>query len=64
MSTPDLPPLFEDLTFLSPMSDARAADLVRFLVDGRPRSVLDIGCGWGELLLRTLTSLPLSLIHI
>lgn len=55
---PDLPPLFDDLTFLSPLSEDRAAGLVRFLAEGRPGSVLDIGCGWGELLLRVVAAAP------
>jgi cyclopropane fatty-acyl-phospholipid synthase-like methyltransferase len=50
----DLPPLHDDLTFLSPLSEERAAELVGFLAAGLTDggTVLDIGCGWGELLLR------------
>lgn len=58
MTTPELPPLYDDLTFLSPLSEERAASLVRFLADGNPAMVLDIGCGWGELLLRTVAAVP------
>jgi len=58
MSTPELPPLYDALTFLSPLSEERAASLVRFLADGRPSTVLDIGCGWGELLLRAVAATP------
>lgn len=58
MSTPESPPLYEDLSFLSPLSEERAASLVCFLADGRPSTVLDIGCGWGELLLRTVAAAP------
>jgi SAM-dependent methyltransferase len=58
----DLPPLFDDLEFLSPLSGARADQLVRWLaaglVDGG--TVLDVGCGWGELLLRVAAAAPLS----
>jgi cyclopropane fatty-acyl-phospholipid synthase-like methyltransferase len=55
---PELPPLYDDLAFLSPLSDERAASLVGFIADANPETVLDIGCGWGELLLRTLAALP------
>jgi cyclopropane fatty-acyl-phospholipid synthase-like methyltransferase len=55
---PTFTPLHHDLTFLSPLSEARAAKLVSFLAEGRPTSVLDVGCGWGELLLRVLEAAP------
>jgi hypothetical protein len=51
-------PLPEQLTFLSPLSEQRAARLVAFLADGDPHAVLDVGCGWGELLLRVLEAAP------
>lgn len=54
----DLSPLYDDLTFLSPLSEARANSLVAFVAEGEPSTVLDIGCGWGELLMRILTSVP------
>ena len=54
----DLPPLSDELTFLSPLSEERATRLVRFLTEPEPRSVLDVGCGWGELLLRVLAAAP------
>ena len=56
----DLPPLHDDLTFLSPLSEDRAAGLVEFLATGLSDggSVLDIGCGWGELLLRVAAAAP------
>src|SRR5262245_60508682 len=43
---------------MTPLSDERAARLVKFLADGSPGSILDIGCGWGELLLRVLAAAP------
>jgi SAM-dependent methyltransferase len=51
----ELPPLYDELTFLSPMSDERASGLVTWLAGGLSAggNVLDVGCGWGELLLRT-----------
>jgi cyclopropane fatty-acyl-phospholipid synthase-like methyltransferase len=59
---PTFTPLHHDLTFLSPLSDARAARLVAFLAEGltdrEPATVLDVGCGWGELLLRVLEAAP------
>jgi cyclopropane fatty-acyl-phospholipid synthase-like methyltransferase len=55
---PTFTPLHHDLTFESPLSEARAARLVSFLAERRPTSVLDVGCGWGELLLRILEAAP------
>ncbi|MEU4110273.1 methyltransferase domain-containing protein [Streptomyces sp. NPDC027717] len=46
------------LTFHGPLSEARAAAIVTRLAAARPRTVLDIGCGWGELLLRVLEAVP------
>jgi SAM-dependent methyltransferase len=54
----DLPPLHGDLTFLSPLSETRADRLVGFLTADHPADVLDLGCGWGELLLRVLEASP------
>ena len=44
--------------FHGPLSQARAARIVARLARGEPRTVLDIGCGWGELLLRVLEAVP------
>jgi SAM-dependent methyltransferase len=55
---PTFTPLHHDLTFESPLSEARADRLVRFLAGGEPSTVLDVGCGWGELLLRVLEAAP------
>ncbi|MET7610837.1 class I SAM-dependent methyltransferase [Streptomyces seoulensis] len=46
------------LTFHGPLSSARADAIVGRLSANRPRTVLDIGCGWGELLLRVLEAVP------
>lgn len=54
----DLAPAYLDLAFLSPLSDSRADRLVRFLGQGDPGLVLDVGCGWAELLLRAISTLP------
>jgi SAM-dependent methyltransferase len=55
---PDLPPSLTRLTFHGPMSEARAARLVERLARTTPRTVLDIGCGRGELMLRILGAVP------
>ncbi len=46
------------LTFNAPLSAERADGLVRSLAISPGRHVLDLGCGWGELLLRMLASHP------
>jgi SAM-dependent methyltransferase len=56
--SPSFTPPHLDLTFMAPLSEERAARLVRFVADGRPGTVLDIGCGWAALLLRVLTAVP------
>jgi cyclopropane fatty-acyl-phospholipid synthase-like methyltransferase len=45
-------------TFHGPLSEARAARLVERVTRSAPRTVLDVGCGWGELLLRVLAAAP------
>jgi SAM-dependent methyltransferase len=55
---PTFSPLHHDLTFLSPLSEERAGRLVWFLSVGEPSRVLDVGCGWGELMLRVLEASP------
>ncbi|MFJ8634919.1 SAM-dependent methyltransferase [Streptomyces sp. NPDC093568] len=57
-STTTRPPRLTRLTFHGPLSEARAHGLVRRLTRTRPRTVLDIGCGWGELMLRVLAAAP------
>ncbi|MEV7191442.1 class I SAM-dependent methyltransferase [Streptomyces sp. NPDC093510] len=54
----DHPPRLTRLTFHGPLSEERADRLVGRLAAAGPRSVLDIGCGWGELLLRVLEAVP------
>ncbi|GGW53728.1 SAM-dependent methyltransferase [Streptomyces lucensis JCM 4490] len=54
----DTPPRLSRLTFHGPLSEPRAARMVQRLAVTRPRTVLDIGCGWGELLLRILDAAP------
>jgi SAM-dependent methyltransferase len=55
---PDGPPRLTRLTFHGPLSEARAAGLVRRLAATAPDTVLDLGCGWGELMLRVLEAVP------
>ncbi|MDQ7991699.1 MAG: methyltransferase [Propionicimonas sp.] len=51
-------PRLTRLTFHGPLSGARADRLVARLSRTSPSSVLDVGCGWGELLLRVLAACP------
>ena len=46
------------LTFHGPLSGERADRLAAELASGRPGTVVDYGCGWGELLLRVLALAP------
>ncbi|WP_034592683.1 SAM-dependent methyltransferase [Hamadaea tsunoensis] len=46
------------LQFMAPLSAARAAGLVAGLSARRPATIIDLGSGWGELLLRLLAALP------
>ncbi|SDL02770.1 Methyltransferase domain-containing protein [Nonomuraea maritima] len=46
------------LTFHGPLGEERAAGFVTRLAATDPKSVLDIGCGWGELSLRLLAAAP------
>ncbi|MEV4439552.1 class I SAM-dependent methyltransferase [Streptomyces sp. NPDC049577] len=57
------PPRLTRLTFHGPLSEERAARMLRRLTaqDARattPATVLDIGCGWGEFMLRFLEAAP------
>jgi cyclopropane fatty-acyl-phospholipid synthase-like methyltransferase len=58
MTDAELPPSLTRLTFHGPLSEARAARIVARLTVNRPGTVLDIGCGWGELMLRILAVAP------
>jgi SAM-dependent methyltransferase len=52
------PGYYDDLQFNAPLSDARADALAETLAARRPARVLDIGCGWAELLLRIVAAAP------
>ncbi len=56
--TATIRPHHDDLVFMSPLSEERAARLVRFLATDLTGSVLDLGCGWAELLLQVLAAAP------
>jgi cyclopropane fatty-acyl-phospholipid synthase-like methyltransferase len=58
MADDELPASLTRLAFHGPLSEARAGCLIDRLTRTRPGSVLDIGCGWGELMLRILAVLP------
>ena len=58
MTSPKITPLYEDVTFHGPLSEERAARLIRSLMPLDDAHVLDLGCGWAELLLRTLEAAP------
>jgi SAM-dependent methyltransferase len=54
-----LRPPHEHLAFMTPLSEQRADALVRFL-GSQTHTVLDLGCGWAELLLRTVAASPVA----
>lgn len=56
----ELSPPHRDLVFMSPLSVSRADRLAQFIAAGSPADVLDLGCGWAELLLRTVAVSPAS----
>jgi SAM-dependent methyltransferase len=52
------PDRYRFLDFNAPLSGGRADAIARALAAAAPRRVVDIGCGWGELLLRTVAAAP------
>ncbi len=56
----ELAPRHEDMAFLSPMSEQRAARFVEWLAGGLAAgaTLLDVGCGWAELSLRVAAAAP------
>lgn len=54
----DGPSFYRYLKFNAPLSGKRADAIAGRLAAGRPREVIDIGCGWGELLLRVVARAP------
>ena len=49
---------YSDLDFNAPFSDAHAAELIAALRVDAGEEVVDLGCGWAELLLRVLAAEP------
>jgi SAM-dependent methyltransferase len=49
---------YDHLDFNSPLSGARADSIAAALARRRPATVVDLGCGWAELLLRVLAAAP------
>jgi hypothetical protein len=58
MADTDLPPRLTRLAFHGPLSEDRAARFTQRLTRTSPATVIDIGCGWGELMLRILDAAP------
>ena len=56
--TADISPLHDDLAFLAPLSDERAARLRGFVAGRAQGTVVDAGCGWAELLIQILEAEP------
>ncbi len=54
---------YDSMTFNSPMTDATADRIVAQLAAKTPSRILDIGCGWAELLLRLLAACPAATGH-
>ena len=48
------PSHFASLDFIAPLSSSRAQRLASRLADNEPAVVIDIGCGWGELLMQVV----------
>ncbi|HEX3592672.1 MAG TPA: methyltransferase domain-containing protein [Pseudonocardiaceae bacterium] len=56
MTKPVIPPVHDDLTFHGPLSEARADLIIRSFGSLDGAHVVDLGCGWAELLLRTVAA--------
>ncbi len=57
-STGNGPGYYAHLDFNAPLSAQRADALAHAIARRAPRTVLDIGCGWAELLLRIVAAAP------
>ncbi len=51
---PEFAPPYQDLKYMAPLSQERAAVLSKFVASNASGCVLDFGCGWAELLIETL----------
>jgi len=55
----ELEPTYQYMTFMTPLSQAKADRLVGFVSSGLGDGVVvDVGCGWAELLLQVLAATP------
>lgn len=54
----DFAPFHLDLTFMAPLSQERAAKLIRFVAANLDGTVTDVGCGWAEFLMQILEAAP------
>jgi SAM-dependent methyltransferase len=54
--SPPPPERYSLLHFNAPLSSSRADAIARAIAGDEPRTVLDLGCGWGELLLRIVAA--------
>lgn len=54
----DFSPYYRDLTFMAPLSEERASKLCEFVARNVRGTVVDVGCGWAELLIRVLEREP------
>jgi len=55
--TLELPPMRDDLSFNSPLSEARAAELATFIGSLASGRIVNIGCGWAPCDYGTLADL-------
>ena len=55
---PDVTPFHVDLPFMAPLSEERAAKLINFVSANLIGTVIDLGCGWAEVLIRILQVTP------
>lgn len=58
MTQPSQPGYGTYLKFASPLSQDRADRIVSYAAATGPATIVDIGCGWGELLLQLLEAVP------
>lgn len=56
MTNPPAPGTGDRLAFMAPLSADRADRLAAELAARQPKTVVDLGCGWGEQLLRVLAA--------
>ncbi len=55
----ELEPAYRYMTFMTPLSQAKADRLIGFLSSGLGDGVVvDVGCGWAELMLQVLAAAP------